>query len=210
MTVLAILLGHGLLFAGSTPEISEYDGKKVRVPAARLEITTYGWTYFVDKAAIEAVTESALKNMDMSEAEAANTRNTSFVAFFLFEPEDRIMNAFRTNINLVIESGLKKDLASGEYAEMQAKNIGHLLKDATVIEVAKVTNPDAEIYKIEFVFNSPRQDAKSKPLRCHAISYSAIVGGKGYVFTAVATEKDFRVKKPAMLRTLGSLKKYNP
>jgi len=197
-----------LVFAVESNSFSEYDGKKVRIIAPCLEMNTYGWQYYIDNEWLQAIKEEVFSDMNLTEAEFAYTMNTVDFAFFLFEPADRMIHAFRTNMNLIIDAGLKKDLSLADYARIEAKDIELLLKNVRMIEINPLSLQGTEFYSIEYEFDSPSPQSKGAYLRCHAIAYLIIAEGKAYLFTAVATARDFKLKKPAILATLGSLRKY--
>lgn len=181
-----------------------HDGKQVVMHEAGLTIQSYGWTYYVDTRELNSLKDSAAEGLNIHDSDSKAALNKVSVKYFLLEPEGKILKQFRTNINLVVDAGVKPGRALRDYGESLARGVEQLLtnsveKDRGLIEVNGIP-----IYFLDYEFDTPGQNGEV--VRCRALAYMTIANGKGYVWTAVARAEHFNLKKPAIQMILGSIR----
>jgi len=194
-------------FSEAPAPYATFDGKKLQIPKAKIEITAYGWEYYVDPKGMAMATEEVLSAMDPSNAEAVYMLRSSGIKFFLLEPPDKILHGFRTNINLVVQHNLKKGTRISDYAEAQKRNLNIFIKNARLRDFRAETVNDHTFYVMEYEYDSPNLPALGKLVPCHLMAFITIFDGQGYVFTAASLQKDFRIKKPLIQMVLGSIRR---
>lgn len=202
-----IVSAPAILLAVPISQLTSYDGKKISILEPKLEISTFGWSYYVDADGIANILDQGLNSLEMSNAEANQVLNSTQIAFMLFEPEDRMLNGFQTSINLTIESSLDGRLRLADYANGSARAIQNFMKNVSNLSVNAISIKGSEYYAIEYEFDSPTLLKNGNYVRCHVLSYTTISGGKAYTFSGVSSAEAYKVKKQAILMIMGSLVK---
>lgn len=185
---------------------AKISGKKLIIPEANLELTLYGWEYYVDPKALDIATEEAYSTMDMTNAEATYSAANTALKFYLLEPADKIMHGFRTNINLVLDRTVKKGTLLSDYGESQLRGYGLYLPGTRIKDSRQEIVNGIPFFIVEYEYDSPNLRHIGKKVTCYMIAYMALINNRGYIFTASSLKEDRKIKRPLIEMVLGSLR----